>query len=169
MPTTSPCPRWQTSACASITEYYSTRRANPMHGVRMTASSFEQVCTSSLASRFHAGRSLHLRGSSKPTKCQDDVEITLWLPVEILPPFAPVKNLSPCKEFVPPYCARLARTCRENNDRRSSAHLGEYFLRGLSAESFHEGIEKFVAARRLTSHPVAVSRWHRERNRESIL
>jgi hypothetical protein len=40
-------------------------------------------------------------------------------------------------------------------------------LENISLEWFqpsgplHEGIEKFVAARRLTSHPVAVSRWVR--------
>ena len=33
----------------------------------------------------------------------------------------------------------------------------------LPSGPLHEGMEKFVAARRLTSYPVAVSLWPRER------
>jgi len=37
-------------------------------------------------------------------------------------------------------------------------------LKGFQPSALHEGIEKFIAARRLTSHPVAVSRWDNDSN-----
>jgi hypothetical protein len=56
-----------------------------------------------------------------------------------------------------PYCARPSRPCRGEID---NCHPGEYFLKGFQPSGpLHEGIEKFVAARLLTSHPVAVSGW----------
>jgi hypothetical protein len=42
--------------------------------------------------------------------------------------------------------------------------LENIFLEGFwPSGPVYEGIEKFVAARRLTSHPVAVSRWDKNR------
>ncbi|KAF8502717.1 hypothetical protein F5888DRAFT_1800259 [Russula emetica] len=88
---------------------------------------------------------------------QDDVENTLWL--ELLHPFVAVKNLYLREEFVP----RIAPALQELVGERTTEvlpTLENIFLEGFQAlGSLHEGIEKFVAARRLTSHPVAVSRW----------
>ena len=44
--------------------------------------------------------------------------------------------------------------------------LENIFFEGFHPSGpLHEGIEKFVAARRLTSHPVAISRWDRDLER----
>ncbi|KAF8502721.1 hypothetical protein F5888DRAFT_1887397 [Russula emetica] len=91
---------------------------------------------------------------------QDDDENTLWL--ELLPAFAAVKNLYLRGESVP----RIAPALQELVGGRMTEvlpTLEHIFLEGFQASGpFHEGIEKFVAARRLTSHPVTVSRWDRD-------
>ncbi len=88
---------------------------------------------------------------------QDDVENTLWL--EVLHPFAAVKNLYLSKEFAP----RIAPALQELVGGRTAEvlpTLENIFLEGLQPSGpLQEGIEKFVAARQLTSHPVAVSHW----------
>jgi hypothetical protein len=67
------------------------------------------------------------------------------------------------------YCVRTARACWGPDD-RGAAHPGEYFLGDL--EGFQplgpKGIEQFFAARRLTSHPVAVSPLDRESTARSL-
>jgi hypothetical protein len=89
-----------------------------------------------------------------PPVWQDDVENTLWL--DLLRPFAAVKNLYVSKGFVP----RIAPALQEPVGGRSTElfpTLENIFLEGLQHSGpLHEGIEKFVAARRLTSHPVEV-------------
>jgi hypothetical protein len=86
----------------------------------------------------------------------DDVENMLWL--ELLHPFAAVKNLYVMEGFVP----RIAPALQELVGARSTEVLPT--LENIFLQRFHgplhEGIEKFVAARLLTGHPVAVSRWN---------
>jgi hypothetical protein len=88
---------------------------------------------------------------------QDDVEDTLWL--ELLHAFAAVKNLYLPEEFV----YRIAPALQELVGGRMTEvlpTLEHIFLEGFQPSGpLHEGIEKFVAARRLTSHPVTVSHW----------
>jgi len=88
---------------------------------------------------------------------QGDVEDTLWL--ELLHAFATVKNLYLPEESV----CRIAPALQELVGGRMTEvlpTLEHIFLEGLEASGpLHEGIEKFVAARRLTSHPVTVSHW----------
>ena len=119
-------------------------------------SSIEQVCTSSLPPASTL-KSLYIR--SLALRWQDSVEDTLWL--ELLRPFSSVKNLYVCKEFVP----RIAPALQELVGGRTTEvlpTLENIFLEGFQPSGpLLEGIEKFVAARRLTSHPVAVSRWER--------
>jgi hypothetical protein len=113
-------------------------------------SSLEQVCTSS----FHVG-SLYIFGDRRnPPRWQNDVENTTWL--ELLRPVRRCEEFLPMRGIFTLYCARSARTCWGKND-RSFSRPGEYFLEGVSG-LLHEGIKRFVAARRLSSHPVAVSR-----------
>jgi hypothetical protein len=98
-----------------------------------------------------------LDSSSYPPHRQDDDENTLWL--ELLHPFAAVKNLYIGKEFVP----RIARALQELGGGTTEVlpALENIFLEFQPSGPLHKGIEKFVAARQLTSHPVAVSRWDR--------
>jgi hypothetical protein len=120
-------------------------------------SSLEQVCTSFLPP-LSTLEDLHIfedRGS--PPRWQDDVENTLWL--ELLHPFAAVKNLYLCKKIVP----RIAPALKELVGTRTTEVLPileNISLEGLQlSRPLQEGIEKLLAARQLTSHPVAVSRW----------
>ena len=133
-------------------------------GISCTASewqlsSLEQVCTSSLPP-LSALEDLYIfEFLLDPPHWQDDVENTLWL--DLLHPFAAVKNLNISKRFVP----RIAFALQELVGPRTTEvlpTLENIFLEGLSPSGpLQKGIEKFVAARQLTSHPVAVSRWER--------
>jgi hypothetical protein len=91
-----------------------------------------------------------------PLDWQDDVEDTLWL--ELLHPFAAVKNLYIGNKFV----SSIAPALQELGGRSTEVlpTLENIFLEDFQpSEPLHEGIEKFIAARLLTSHPVAVSDW----------
>jgi hypothetical protein len=98
-------------------------------------------------------KDVHIYGKRlySPPRWQDDVASTLWL--KLLRPFAAAKNLYFPKGIVPHIAPAL-----EN-----------IFLNGFwPSGPLHEGIEKFVAARRLTSHPVAVSPMDEGRHREVV-
>jgi hypothetical protein len=120
-------------------------------------SSLAQVCTSSLPPLSTLEDLYILEDQAFSPDWQDDVENTLWL--ELLHPFAAVKNLYVVEELVP----RIAPALQELVGGRSTEILPT--LENIFLEDFqpsgplHEGIEKFVAARLLTSHPVAVSHW----------
>ncbi|KAN0120513.1 hypothetical protein V8E52_004340 [Russula decolorans] len=92
-----------------------------------------------------------------PPHWQDDVENTLWL--DVLRPFVAVKNLYLSEEFVP----RIAPALQELVGGRTTEVLPT--LENIFSRMFqpwrpiHKGVERFVAARQLTSHPVAVSSW----------
>jgi hypothetical protein len=100
---------------------------------------------------------LYILEHRHPPYWHDDVENVLWL--ELLHPFAAVKNLYVMKTFVP----RIAPALQELVGERSTEvlpTLENIFLKGFQPSGpLHEGIEKFVSARLLTSHPVAVSGW----------
>jgi hypothetical protein len=88
---------------------------------------------------------------------QDEVDYMIWL--GLLRPFVAVKNLYLPEKFM----RGIAPTLQEL-DGGSTAEvfptLANIFLEGLQpSEPLHEDIEKFVAARRLTNHPVTVSCW----------
>jgi hypothetical protein len=92
---------------------------------------------------------------SQPDR-QDNIENTLWL--ELLRPFASAKNLYLSKEFVP----RIGPALQELVEGRATVvlpALQNIFLEGLQPS---EGIQKFVAAREVTDHPVVVSHWDRD-------
>jgi hypothetical protein len=127
-------------------------------------SSLEQLCTSSLPP-LSTLEDLYIFEDRKYPSCrQDDVENTQWL--EFLHPFAAVKNLYLCEKFVP----RIVPALQELVGGRTTEvlpTLENIFLEGFQPSGLlHEGIEKFVAARQLTSHLVAVSRWDRGPERE---
>ena len=123
-------------------------------------SSLEQVCTSS-SPPVSTLKDLYIREDPllKP-RWQDDVENSLWL--DLLRPFSAVKNLYVCKEFVP----RIAPALQELVGGRTTEvlpTLENIFLDGFQVSGpLHEGIEKFVAARILISHPLAVSCWEKD-------
>ena len=117
-------------------------------------SSLEQVCALSLP-LVSTLEDLYIEEKYSPPPWHDDVEITLWL--DVLRPFVAVKNLYISEEFVP----RIAPALEELVGGRTTEVLPT--LDNIFSKTFqqsrpiHEGVEKFIAARRLTSHPVAVS------------
>jgi hypothetical protein len=84
---------------------------------------------------------------------QDDIEDSQWL--EVLRPFTAVKYLYLSREFtlcIVPTLQELAGEVLPS--------LQNLFLEGLDPSRPVQGaIGKFVAARQLTSHPIAVSHW----------
>ena len=128
--------------------------------VEMTQlSSLAQVCTSSLPP-VSTLEDLYILEDAWPEDIPYDVENMQWL--QLLHPFANVKNLYLCNEFVP--C--IAHALEELVGTRTTEvllALENIFLEVLQPSGpILEGIETFVAARRLTNHPVAVSRWNKD-------
>ena len=126
-------------------------------------SAAEQVCTSSLPPIPTLEDLYILEFPSRRPHWQDDVESMLWL--ELLRPFVAVKNLYISKEFVP----RIAPALEELVGARTTEvlpRLETLFVPGRQPSGpLQEGIEKFVSARQLISHPVAVScGWNPEKN-----
>ena len=120
-------------------------------------SSFKLVYTSSLP-YLSALEDLYIHEDSfLDPFWQDNVESTSWL--QLLRPFAAVKNLYLDKEFAP----RFAPALQELVGGRTAEvlpTLENIFLEGFQASrSLHNGIETFVSARRLTNRPVVVSCW----------
>jgi hypothetical protein len=119
-------------------------------------SAAEQVCTSSLPLVSTLEDLYILEYPDLRPHWQDDVEDGLWL--ELLRPFVAVKNLYISKDIVP----RVAPALEELVGVRTTSvlpTLESIFLEGLQQSGpLQKGIEMFVAARQLISHPVAVSR-----------
>jgi hypothetical protein len=119
-------------------------------------SSLEQVCASSLPPVSMLEDLYIFEDRENPPRWQDDVENTLWL--DLLRSFVAVKNLYLSDESV----RHIAPALQELVGGRTTEvlpTLENIFLDSFWSSALPEGIEKFVAARRLTSHPVAVSRW----------
>jgi hypothetical protein len=127
-------------------------------------SSLEQVCASSLPP-VSTLEDLYIVEDRYPPHWQDDVENSLWL--DVLRPFVAVKNLYLSEEFVP----RIAPALQELVGGRTTEvlpTLENIFSRVFQPSGpIHKGVERFVAARRLTSHPVAVSFWNQAEEEDS--
>jgi hypothetical protein len=120
-------------------------------------SSVAQICTSLFSrSSIHMVERLYIRERSHSTlEWQHDIEGSQWLAV--LQPFTAVKNLYLSKEFAP----RIAPSLQELVGGRTTEVLPA--LQRLCLEKHHPGpfeeaIKKFVAARRLSNHPIVISR-----------
>ena len=130
-------------------------------------SSLKQVCTSSLPPvSTLEDLYIHKDPYGQLVRWQVDVENTLWL--ELLHPFVVVKNLYLSEGFVP----RIAPALQELVGGRTTEvlpTLENIFMEGFQpSRPLHEGIEKFVAARGLTGHPVVVSRWDWDLERDKV-
>ena len=92
-----------------------------------------------------------------PPRWHDDIENMQWL--ECFHLFTGVKNLYLPKKFVP----SIAPALQELIGHRMTEVLPilqNIFLEGLQpSEPIEEGIQKFVAARQLSCHPITVSGW----------
>jgi hypothetical protein len=125
---------------------------------QLSLASLEQICTSSLpVSTLEDLCICEDRHSRQRPRWQDDIENTLWL--GLLRPFVAAKNLYLSTELVP----RIAPALQELVGGGTTEVLP--VLENIFLEDFrtsgpfrvHKGIESYVSARQLTSHPVVVS------------
>jgi hypothetical protein len=130
-------------------------------------SSLEQVFTSSLLPLpTLEDLYIHEHPHSHP-HWQDNIENTLWL--ELLQPFTTVKNLYLSKEFAPRVLPVLQELVGERTTKVLPT-LQNILLEELEPSGpIQKAIEQFVAARQVTGHPIAVSRWdNSEQDKEWI-
>jgi hypothetical protein len=122
-------------------------------------SSMEQVCTLCLPP-LSTLEDIYIYESrrSQPDR-QDNIENMLWL--ELLHPFTSAKYLYLSKGFA----SRIGPALQELVGGRATEvlpTLQNIFLERLQPSGTVR-IQQFVAARRVTSHPIAVSHWDRDR------
>ena len=126
-------------------------------GMGWQVSSLEQVCTSALPPLSTLEDLYIYKCIYWQLDLKDNIENRLWL--ELLHPFAAVKNLYLSEEFA----LRIVPALQELSESRTMEVLPclqNIFLEGLeSSGPVNEGIGQFVAARQVVSHPIAVSRW----------
>ena len=119
---------------------------------------FEQVCNTSLdplsmVEDFYIERQYN-RGTSRKNNA---IENTLWL--QLLLPFTAVKNLYLSKESAPGIVAALQELVG-GRITEVLPSLQNIFIEGLEPSGpFQENIGRFVATRRLSGHPIAISDW----------
>ena len=121
-------------------------------------SSVAQVCNSSLRPPSTV-EDLYIERRYSPLVWKNDaIESTLWL--QLLLPFAAVKNLRLSKEIAP----GIAPALQELAGARVTEvlpNLRKIFVQGLKPlELFQENTGQFVAARQLSGHPVTFSVWN---------
>jgi len=89
----------------------------------------------------------------------DAIENALWL--QLLLSFTAVENLFLSKEFAPGIAAALQELVAAGMA-EVLLSLQNIFVEGLEPSGlFQENIEQFLAARQLSSHPIAISVWDR--------
>jgi hypothetical protein len=122
-------------------------------------SSMEQICTFCLPplSKLEDVY-IYERPHSLPDQ-QDNIENTLWR--ELLQPFTSVKNLYLSIELA----LRIGPALQELVGVSATVlpAVQNIFLEGMQPSgTVQEGIQKFVATRQVTSHPITVSPWDRD-------
>ena len=122
-------------------------------------SSMAQICKFFPLSLIHMVKRLHIREKSDAVReWRDDIDNDQWL--DLLRPFTAVKKLHLSKEIG----SRIARSLEELVGGRTTEvlpALQKLILKELppsESGAFKEAIKKFAAARRLSNHPVAISR-----------
>jgi hypothetical protein len=124
-------------------------------------SSIEQVCNSSLDPLSMVEDFYIEHRYSRPVWKNDAIENTLWL--QFLLPFTAVKNLYLSKEFAPGIVSALQELIG-GRITEILPSLQNIFVEGLEpSRPFQENIGRFVAARRLSGHPIAISDWVKHR------
>ena len=131
-------------------------------------SSLEQVCTSSFPPLSALEDFYTFKDMRYAPEQQADVENTILL--DFLRSFVAVKDLYLTEEFVLRIAPALQELVRVGGrTTKVLPALENIFLDGFQPSGpLHGGIEMFVAARRLTSHPVAVFRWDKDSRRQKV-
>ena len=124
-------------------------------------SSVMQLCGSSLPSAFiPAVEHLYIIQSNYSIQLPGWEEKIQWL--ELFHPFTAVKDLYIASEFTSRIVPTLQELVRERVTEVLPALQTLFFEEPLQSGPFQETIERFVAARQLAGHHIAVSRWERE-------
>ena len=122
-------------------------------------SSLAQICNSSLHLLLTMEDLYIQEELFSPSDWKDDIENTEWL--DLLLPFTAVKNLYLSKIFAP----RIAPALQELTGRRTTEVLPALqkvcLEKFLPSEHVQEGIARFISARQLANHTIAVSHWNR--------
>ena len=123
-------------------------------------SSLEQVCTSSLPPLLTVENLYIYEHRYLRPHWQDDIENELWL--ELLYPFIAVKNLYLSKQFAPRITPALQALVKGRMTGQLPI-LRNIFLEELDPLGLvQEGIGQFAATRQFSGHPIAVSLWDRD-------
>jgi hypothetical protein len=123
-------------------------------------SSIEQVCNSSLRP-LSTVEVLYIEHEYSQLVWKNDaIENTLWL--QLLLPFTTAKDLYLSKEFAPGIAAALQELVGARITEVLPS-LENIFMEGLeSSGPLQESIGRFVAARLLSDHPIAISAWDKD-------
>jgi hypothetical protein len=125
-------------------------------------SSVVQLCESSLPPAFiPAVEHLYIIQNKYSKWFSSWQENSHWL--ELFRPFTAVKNLYIASEFTSRIALALQELIGERVTEVLPALQTLFLEEPLQSGPLQEAIEQFAAARQLSSHPVAVSRWEREK------
>jgi hypothetical protein len=121
----------------------------------------EQVCTSSLPP-LSTLEVLYMEGRPWPQDWKDIIDYAQWL--DLFYSFTAVEDLYLSKALAPCVVPALEELVGGRTT-EVFPNLQNIFVEELQESGpLQEGIEKFVAARQVPSHPIAVSRWDRDSN-----
>jgi hypothetical protein len=127
-------------------------------------SSLTQICATSLPLLSKTENLFIYEPVDLQLDWKDGIENIEWL--ELLLPFTAVKNLYLSKRIAPRIAAALQEMTGGGTTEVLST-LQNLYLEGFQpSESVEEGIARFISARQLTDHPVAISAWHRDLGRD---
>jgi hypothetical protein len=119
-------------------------------------SSIEQVCNPSTVEELYIEHQY-----SQLVWRNDTIENSLWL--DLLLPFTAVKNLYLSEEFAPGVVAALQELVGSRITEVLPS-LQNIFVEGLDLSGpLQENIGQFVAARQLSGHPIAISKYSKSR------
>jgi hypothetical protein len=121
-------------------------------------SSIEQVCNSYLHTLSTAEDLYIIYQSRQPVWKDDAIDNTLW--AQLLLPFTAVKNLYLSKQFARGIAAALQELVG-GRITEVLPRLQKIFVESLNSSGFRENTGQFVAARKLSGHPIAITVWRR--------
>ena len=120
-------------------------------------SSLTQLCNSSFPQALIPAVERLYIVDERYAHWQDDVESSQWL--ELLHPFTAVQGLYMYQEFVPRIAPALQELVGERVTEVLPALQTLFLEVALLSGPVGESIKRFVNARQLAGHPIALSRW----------
>jgi hypothetical protein len=127
--------------------------------VQLCSSSFSQALISTMEHLYIEDNRTMDTFDNNDNHDIDDIESSQW--VEFLHRFTAVKRLYTSSKSVPIIAPALEELVGETVTEVLPA-LQTLFLERLPSKPVQEAIERFVSARQVSSHPIAVSRWTRK-------